>query len=157
MFDSHIYIYIYLDGLRGSKSTEPKEAAFGGGSPDATEEMEDVSPGNGALEAQQLVVLRHRAVDEHLQLVVRHLLVQGCPQLEYQLAVLLHPSPILQVKQRCCIYAHHNEIVINYLCSFSKRTSRKTANYINKAGEKLYEGKQSNTGFVLLLKLMLFN
>jgi hypothetical protein len=64
--------------------------------------VEDISPGHGTFEVQQLLVLCHRTIDKGLQLFIRQVLIQRSPELEHQFAVFIDPSPVLHVKDHSC-------------------------------------------------------
>lgn len=95
-------MYIYLYNLRGTKASQPKEATLSRAYPHSRQEVEDIGPGHGTFEVQQLLVLRQGTIDEALKLFICQVLTQCGPELEHQLAVLFNPPSILHVKYSSC-------------------------------------------------------
>ena len=94
-----------LNELRRPDAAHPQEAALGRGPPHTREDVEDVGLDKHALEADHLVVVGQRVIDQDLELVFWPVLVDGAPQLHHQVVVLLQPPSVLHVEQ-CRILEH---------------------------------------------------
>lgn len=81
-----------------SESSHPHEASFGRSLPHSRDEMEDVGLGSNALKPENLIIMSHSPIHQHAQLVVCYMSLQCSPEVAHLAMLLLHPSPIFQVK-----------------------------------------------------------
>lgn len=87
-----------LEQIRGPEAAHPKEAALGWGRPHPSDEMEDVRPGSGTLEAKELIVVGQGVVDDGPEVTIRQVRVQASPELNHAPAVVVQPPVVLDIK-----------------------------------------------------------
>nr|ACN26902.1 unknown [Zea mays] len=93
----------HLEQLRRPEPAQPHEEPLRGAHPHARQHVEHVRPRGHALEPEHLVVVQHRAVHQHAQVVVADLRAQGHPEVVHVVLVLVQPPRVLQVeRQRTC-------------------------------------------------------
>lgn len=88
----------YLEHIRRPEAANPEEAALCGGRPHPCDEVEDICPGRGVLEAEQLIVVGQGVVNDRPEVTVRQVSVQASPELNHAPAVVVQPSAVLGIE-----------------------------------------------------------
>lgn len=92
-----------LEKVGGAEAAHPEEAALGGGSPRAGEEVEDVGARERRLELEQLVVVLHALLHDEAKVGVQQVRLQAATEVGQPLAVVVQPARVLHVEHgRAC-------------------------------------------------------
>jgi len=92
--------YQCLEKIRWPEASHPQEAALSGGRPHPGDEMEDICPGRGTLEAEEVIVVGQGIVDDGPEVTVWQLRVQASPELNHAPAVIVQPPVVLCIEHR---------------------------------------------------------